>query len=196
MLSDDPLLFDFDYGDDDEEEDEEEDAFYQSSLRKSDSMASEHAKTDANTTEPDALSEKLEVMKLRDEVWRLRAELQQLKDAALPEMEELRKLALSDENTVVKVAPPSVPKPPEAQKEEKKQNEVDENYFDSYSWFGIHRDMLADHPRTSAYQQAIEENASSLFKTDSTRDVKVLDVGCGTSILSLFCARAGAAKVR
>ena len=62
-------------------------------------------------------------------------------------------------------------------------------YFDSYSHFGIHEEMLKDEVRTRAYMHAIERN-THLF-----RDKVVLDVGCGTGILSLFSARAGAKMV-
>ncbi len=49
--------------------------------------------------------------------------------------------------------------------------------------------MLADKARTEAYRDFILNNPH-LFK-----DKVVLDVGCGTSILSLFCADAGAKAV-
>mmetsp|Transcript_10204 Transcript_10204/g.12380 ORF Transcript_10204/g.12380 Transcript_10204/m.12380 type:complete len:340 (-) Transcript_10204:154-1173(-) len=62
-------------------------------------------------------------------------------------------------------------------------------YFDSYSHFGIHEEMLKDEVRTRAYMNAIEQNRH-LFK-----DKVVLDVGCGTGILSMFAARAGARLV-
>ncbi|XP_072978018.1 probable protein arginine N-methyltransferase 1 isoform X1 [Typha angustifolia] len=62
-------------------------------------------------------------------------------------------------------------------------------YFDSYSHFGIHEEMLKDVVRTRTYQNAIYHN-SFLFK-----DKVVLDVGAGTGILSLFCAKAGAKHV-
>jgi protein arginine N-methyltransferase 1 len=62
-------------------------------------------------------------------------------------------------------------------------------YFDSYSHFGIHEEMLKDQVRTRAYMNAIENN-KHLFK-----DKIVLDIGCGTGILSMFAARAGAKKV-
>lgn len=62
-------------------------------------------------------------------------------------------------------------------------------YFDSYSHFGIHEEMLKDEVRTKSYMNAIEQN-KHLFK-----DKIVLDVGCGTGILSMFAARAGAKKV-
>ena len=64
-----------------------------------------------------------------------------------------------------------------------------ESYFESYSRFSIHREMLSDAPRTRAYQRAIENNPSLI------RGRRVLDVGCGSGILSLFAARAGAEKV-
>ncbi|KAH7572167.1 hypothetical protein JRO89_XS04G0214400 [Xanthoceras sorbifolium] len=81
-------------------------------------------------------------------------------------------------------------------------------YFDSYSHFGIHefhaiflfdsslissplklQEMLKDVVRTKTYQNVIYQN-KFLFK-----DKVVLDVGAGTGILSLFCAKAGAAHV-
>jgi predicted RNA methylase len=49
--------------------------------------------------------------------------------------------------------------------------------------------MLKDSVRTLTYRQAIEGNAH-LFK-----DKIVLDVGCGTGILSMFAAKAGATHV-
>eukprot|EP01118_Nematostelium_gracile_P009662 TRINITY_DN3264_c0_g6_i1.p1 TRINITY_DN3264_c0_g6~~TRINITY_DN3264_c0_g6_i1.p1 ORF type:complete len:341 (+),score=101.53 TRINITY_DN3264_c0_g6_i1:108-1130(+) len=62
-------------------------------------------------------------------------------------------------------------------------------YWNSYAHFGIHEEMLKDEVRTKAYRNAIVNN-KHLFK-----DKIVLDVGCGTGILSLFAARSGAAKV-
>ncbi|TYI79592.1 hypothetical protein E1A91_D05G032000v1 [Gossypium mustelinum] len=62
-------------------------------------------------------------------------------------------------------------------------------YFDSYSHFGIHEEMLKDVVRTKTYQNVIYRN-KFLFQNKV-----VLDVGAGTGILSLFCAKAGAAHV-
>eukprot|EP00088_Acartia_fossae_P050836 TRINITY_DN57043_c0_g1_i1.p1 TRINITY_DN57043_c0_g1~~TRINITY_DN57043_c0_g1_i1.p1 ORF type:complete len:349 (-),score=73.40 TRINITY_DN57043_c0_g1_i1:170-1216(-) len=62
-------------------------------------------------------------------------------------------------------------------------------YFDSYAHFGIHEEMLKDEVRTLTYRNSIWHN-NHLFK-----DKIVLDVGCGTGILSMFAAKAGARKV-
>ena len=63
-------------------------------------------------------------------------------------------------------------------------------YFDSYAHFGIHEEMLKDEVRTLTYRNSMWHN-KHLFK-----DKIVLDVGCGTGILSMFAARAGAKQVR
>ena len=65
----------------------------------------------------------------------------------------------------------------------------DTYYFDSYSHIGIHETMLKDKSRTEAYRDAIYKNPK-LFENKV-----VLDVGCGTGILSMFAARAGAKHV-
>jgi len=62
-------------------------------------------------------------------------------------------------------------------------------YFDSYAHFGIHEEMLKDEVRTLTYRKAMYHN-KHLFK-----DKIVLDVGCGTGILSMFAAKAGAKQV-
>ncbi|KAL7442363.1 hypothetical protein ACHAXM_008350 [Skeletonema potamos] len=75
-------------------------------------------------------------------------------------------------------------------KQTNKAPDNDTYYFTSYSHTGIHETMLRDTVRTAAYEEAILSNANSLF-----RDKVVLDIGCGTGVLSLFCAKAGAKQV-
>ncbi|CUS15593.1 unnamed protein product [Tuber aestivum] len=71
----------------------------------------------------------------------------------------------------------------------KEGSEDDSHYFESYSGNDIHEIMLKDTVRTDGYRDFIYEN-KHLFK-----DKVVLDVGCGTGVLSMFCAKAGAKKV-
>lgn len=65
----------------------------------------------------------------------------------------------------------------------------DQHYFSSYDHYGIHEEMLKDTSRTLSYRNAMYRN-KHLFK-----DKIVLDVGCGTGILSMFAAKAGAKHV-
>jgi len=74
--------------------------------------------------------------------------------------------------------------PPKARGQEKL-----DYYFDSYSHYGIHEEMIKDSVRTTTYRNAILDNPH-LFK-----DKVVLDIGCGTGILCLFAASAGAKQV-
>jgi predicted RNA methylase len=62
-------------------------------------------------------------------------------------------------------------------------------YFDSYAHFGIHEEMLKDEVRTMTYRNSMYNN-KHLFK-----DKIVLDVGCGTGILSMFAKKSGAKHV-
>ncbi|KEP60805.1 UNVERIFIED_CONTAM: histone arginine methyltransferase PRMT3 [Hammondia hammondi] len=68
-------------------------------------------------------------------------------------------------------------------------SEEDRQYFAGYAELSIHREMISDTARTEAYRDFILQNR------DLFADKVVLDVGCGTGILSLFCAQAGARKV-
>jgi len=62
-----------------------------------------------------------------------------------------------------------------------------ERYFEEYSRTRIHASMLGDTRRNEAYAAAL--------KPGTVRDKVVLDVGCGTGILSMLCARNGAKRV-
>jgi len=76
----------------------------------------------------------------------------------------------------------------ESSKQEASEN-IEKGYFESYSYNAIHESMIKDTIRTDAYRDFIYDH-KDLFK-----DKVVLDVGCGTGILSMFCAKAGAKSV-
>ncbi len=73
--------------------------------------------------------------------------------------------------------------------DESSEEDEDGGYFGAYAHHGIHATMLKDKVRTEGYRDFIYDNAH-LFK-----DKVVMDVGCGTGILSMFAAKAGAKKV-
>nr|XP_055169628.1 protein arginine N-methyltransferase 2 isoform X3 [Nyctereutes procyonoides] len=66
----------------------------------------------------------------------------------------------------------------------------DEEYFGSYGTLKLHLEMLADQPRTTKYHHVILQNKESL------KDKVILDVGCGTGIISLFCAHYAQPKAK
>ncbi|XP_068596576.1 protein arginine N-methyltransferase 3 [Brachionichthys hirsutus] len=68
-------------------------------------------------------------------------------------------------------------------------DDEDEAYFSSYGHYSIHEEMLKDKVRTESYRDFMYLNP------DVFRDKVVLDVGCGTGVLSMFAARSGAKKV-
>ncbi|MCJ1310209.1 type I protein arginine N-methyltransferase Rmt1 [Agyrium rufum] len=89
---------------------------------------------------------------------------------------------------------PSIP-PPASQgdddmaKKLESMGSAEQHYFNSYNHHGIHEEMLKDEVRTRSYRDSIYQN-KHIFK-----DKVVLDVGCGTSILSMFAVKAGAKHV-
>ncbi|GMP92272.1 hypothetical protein CsSME_00042567 [Camellia sinensis var. sinensis] len=76
--------------------------------------------------------------------------------------------------------PPSPPPPP---------TDFDMAYFHSYAHVGIHEEMIKDRVRTETYRAAVMQHQNYIAGK------VVVDVGCGTGILSIFCAQAGAKRV-
>ncbi|XP_010533207.1 PREDICTED: probable protein arginine N-methyltransferase 6 [Tarenaya hassleriana] len=67
--------------------------------------------------------------------------------------------------------------------------DFDVAYFHSYAHVGIHEEMIKDRARTETYREAIMQHQNFI------QGKIVVDVGCGTGILSIFCAQAGAKRV-
>ncbi|KAM9344254.1 protein arginine N-methyltransferase 2 isoform 2-T3 [Pholidichthys leucotaenia] len=59
----------------------------------------------------------------------------------------------------------------------------DDEYFGIYGSLRLHLEMLSDRSRTETYRQVILSNSAPL------RNKVVMDLGCGTGIISLFCAQ-------
>ncbi|GAA5922674.1 hypothetical protein JCM1841_001099 [Sporobolomyces salmonicolor] len=105
-------------------------------------------------------------------------------------LEEI-KAAQKDEEGVKVVVDKGKGKEGEPRKEGEAAHQDDDHYFESYQYNDIHEIMLKDAVRTNAYRDFITHPANApVFK-----DKIVLDVGCGTGILSMFAAKAGAKKV-
>lgn len=62
-------------------------------------------------------------------------------------------------------------------------------YFDYYAQLYLQQNMLQDSIRTTAYHRAILDNAQDF------KGKVVMDLGCGSGILSFFAAKAGASRV-
>lgn len=67
----------------------------------------------------------------------------------------------------------------------------DTHYFNSYASNDIHQVMIEDTVRTLSYAKFILSPRNAHIFRGKT----IMDVGCGSGILSLFCARAGAKEV-
>jgi len=77
----------------------------------------------------------------------------------------------------------------EAKTKQEQEKATADYYWNSYAHFGIHEEMLKDEVRMRAYRSSICNNKHLI------KDKIVLDVGCGTGIMSLFAAQCGAKKV-
>lgn len=131
----------------------------------------------------------------QDENAKLQQTIQELKDKLAQVLEDKDKMKEAFQHLLSKE-----PAQPEAIKGEPDKKRVengvasmsledDSGYFEGYAHFGIHHSMLSDKVRTESYRDAILENSSVI------KDKVVMDLGCGTAILSMFASQAGASTV-
>ncbi|XP_048041389.1 protein arginine N-methyltransferase 3 isoform X2 [Megalobrama amblycephala] len=112
---------------------------------------------------------------------------QRAEEALARAMEDLHKLKLLAQGLVLNADTSRGPSCSGAIAELRE--DEDEAYFSSYGHYSIHEEMLKDKVRTESYRDFMYRNM------DVFKDKVVLDVGCGTGILSMFAAKAGARKV-
>jgi len=151
---------------------------------------SETETQDGSTAGPSKTGE-VESTKLEsDTIKRLQEQISLLEDKLTRAKSCITSLSLADDDGSISDNSCSDDDVKSSKKTGKKKPDNDSYYFNSYSNTGIHETMLRDTVRTAAYEEAILSNSESLF-----RGKTVLDIGCGTGVLSLFCAKAGAKKV-
>ncbi|CAL5207926.1 unnamed protein product [Lathyrus oleraceus] len=99
-----------------------------------------------------------------------------------------RRSRVSTSNSLVRVSDTAQPQQLQ-QSNRSPCTDYDMAYFHSYAHLGIHQEMIKDRVRTDTYREAIMRHQSFIAGK------VVVDVGCGTGILSIFCAQAGAKRV-
>ncbi|KAK9363998.1 S-adenosyl-L-methionine-dependent methyltransferase [Lipomyces starkeyi] len=151
--------------------------------------------------DPDVIYEKEQLVEVaRENAERVKVLQSQLKELQLQfdEYKDIVRTVLnrdfdsdsgSDGNISSRSSSPERRARPAANGKGKKKANNDDHYFESYAYNDIHEIMLKDSIRTDSYRDFIYDN-KDIFK-----DKIVLDVGCGTGILSMFAAKAGARKV-
>ncbi|XP_056134756.1 protein arginine N-methyltransferase 3 isoform X2 [Lampris incognitus] len=113
--------------------------------------------------------------------------VQRAEDALARAMDDLHKLKLLAQGLVLSAETGRGPENMGAVAELRE--DEDEAYFSSYGHYSIHEEMLKDKVRTESYRDFMD------FNPEVFKDKVVLDVGCGTGILSMFAARSGAKSV-
>ncbi|KAJ3168083.1 Protein arginine N-methyltransferase 3 [Geranomyces variabilis] len=182
VLDDDPLLYAFE---DDEDEEEIADAEEKGKIPK---PVSSTTTTASSSTHDDGLVARLAAAELRASLAEQR--LDELTVAFMQYKDMVKEAFLLDApapSTAAAIAP-------EANVENEGEEGEDQAwhmdyYFGSYAETEIHESMLKDQVRTESYRDFAYHN-KAYFKGKV-----VLDVGCGTGILSMFAARAGAKHV-
>ncbi|KAJ3132691.1 Protein arginine N-methyltransferase 3 [Geranomyces variabilis] len=182
VLDDDPLLYAFEDDEDDDEEEKE--------------IASDAQEKGKMPPKADDLAARLAAAELRASLAEQR--LDELTVAFMQYKDMVKEAFLLDApapSTAAAIAPESdgaAAKDGEGEGDGDGEGDQEwhmDYYFGSYAETEIHESMLKDQVRTESYRDFAYHN-KAYFKGKV-----VLDVGCGTGILSMFAARAGAKHV-
>jgi protein arginine N-methyltransferase 3 len=141
-------------------------------------------------SDKEARALRIQVAELRDVVARMTTTLQDFAQHASSAAAPTAADATTPEGDTPAAAPASAATDLGASVAPRPRDDVranDAQYFGGYSRRDIHEVMLKDTHRTESYRDAMLARAEELFK-----DKVVLDVGCGSGILTMFAARAGA----
>ncbi|KAJ3304363.1 Protein arginine N-methyltransferase 3 [Kappamyces sp. JEL0829] len=169
VLQDDPLLYAF-------EQDTESDDETEQKRRNNESLPS--------------LDENATLEELRRQVQQLSAKLAESRASELQARQKIEEYVTLMDTITVSIDQAAYPiAQDDAAPKRVGDADVGNYYYESFAGNDIHETMLKDSVRTESYRDFVYNN-KSYFKNKV-----VLDVGCGTGILSMFAAKAGAAKV-
>ena len=137
-----------------------------------------------------------EILKLKQRLMELEEENASLKQSIsriFGEDSDLPSHKIASNNTDDDVSDDEIPltSSEKPSKPEKGDSVEGDGYFDSYARMGIHEDMLSDRVRTGAYEEWTRRAGRAGYLAGK----RVIDVGAGTGILSIFAAQEGASRV-
>ncbi|GFR86495.1 protein arginine N-methyltransferase 3 [Elysia marginata] len=104
-------------------------------------------------------------------------------------LEQIEKLKIAGQEMLLRSSDNPISSKSEKLRSQSSSLSEEDGYFASYTHHDIHMTMLKDKVRTESYRDFMLKNPQ-LFEGKT-----MLDVGCGTGILSMFAVQAGASQV-
>ncbi|KAJ3140894.1 hypothetical protein HK100_008433 [Physocladia obscura] len=176
VIENDPLLYALDFDDDDDDVNNDEETAIANQF--SNSVFLETSNSNADKKKIHSLEHQLAELKAAFSEYK-----DHVRDTFLREKDSSSSSSLPSSSTISLIKQTTV-----ENKKEETAWEMD-YYFGSYAETEIHETMLKDVVRTDSYRDCFYSNK------DFFKNKIVLDVGCGTGILSMFAAKSGAKHV-